>query len=1632
MLKSMRMCLLILLVFVVHADKASCQLASEYLRNGEVYLSISSAPVALGINGMWRLNDPEGFQSPAPVFPQYLFHQSLVQNFAVDINRNIFTLSDPDQSPIGTGFMLKRQVLDNTGLLRPDGSWTHNSRTGTAGTGSLGGVTINNVTNGISDWGCHQFIHADHRNETGRWGWRTDVYRTIENAAATTRNVRASSGNWSGFVARRPNPTTAPSNPLEYLPSGFANNDLILPHYTGKAWYEIPNGAWYSSWKARWCCGTPGYGGGGWNHNSSGGTRGNTNVGINWFYQVFADRAVGTQFDWRLVRHTPNLPSVSNYTSTPGVPFATTYNMAITRASLAGCLDGCGFNSNSGTVSSADMLFHAAFMPFADALGNAQVRTYSYSRTDGTANWNLDVSGGFTNYTTFGNPIGISGVRDTRWIGVSVAPAGRDFLYYMGNSVIRSWLPSLTGLNISAVTVSNQWNQEGGIIFAFDSTSGNVIRFTIDSGSSPAGVVSGFNTISISSILSSIGADASKQVDAIAADGFGNLFLALTYPSPDPNFNVPLALNWTYDDAKGYFLTPNTDGSGVNVNFEFEAPYRKSVWKISAMGQPPQEVGNVEMARRPYTRVAVMSASGAAALPPSTSLPASINGIVASWAVAEFPFDPAPFDWLVAGSRLAVINAPTPPEVISIYGKQSYLDIIGPYKDTIPVPDPINRSTRQNSMARSSGVLDLSQLYFYMVENYPLPGAVQDPRVSSDYDGDGRVSGLVSTVMNANPGDSSPNVRYIWNTWLVWRVNSDINGNPVVEPVIPPSPSNPGETKTSFVHAFYSPVTAGFVITCKVQYDWFDYDQAPFGMTREAWDANPSLGRMYNSWAIPSAPGVSGSGQPNVINTTTRLNQVLDDVFTGYSGSVPMASIRSQMSDTILGTTPFQFYAIEGVVASGTPPPVTPPATESARIQRCNPGAANDPLVQTNWNPSAAGQLNPTQGYHGLNAGTDYRWRLDVASQAVFFDELSETSGLPAYNPLSPHPKYNFYQFLANKLMDPAHPYFINVRNPNPANPADFASGNATLRFLNRGDDIRWAPGSTVAVEAYVDYMTPTSATPVRYNIPTTDFSVVSYVSGGVTHRFSYVTIPGDVLPITDPTVATLTIAIRRGFLVDMYGFGPDGNPLSSAPFYQDHKFLTLTGHTSIMVVDTEAPKIAFSQTSPKQLYGNTGELLNTGGNVSFRLVDNNPWEGASVMPHTHYNSSNVASNKTTVASINNAGQSSQNLRPVFNRANRFTEFSYEISAAAADMSVSIATHSYYPGWGRKVGGLVPGIATTLDLSGFSPPAISPVVDAGTKVFRANFDFVHPVNRLGNDSSALLIPGNYANNSPGYRPYQFYVEAMDSSGNHMPVTRLNLVLHVKDTLPPNPYAIISELKNNSFTRIPSVSTAVVASDGAWIANFANLTAFSSFYNNSSTWQADPNGFIAAYGLNNMTSLPFVNGPSENIVALRTGLFEAGVVNTIVPGDIVIEDNVDVLFRVGAVDNAGVASASLSYRMFDINGNEITRGISMFEAWKSRGVTGTNVSNVEQSRAVFREGTAIRFPIAIPVTIVANDDARGHDSYPNETHTDNFTWSDWGTLNQGGTSSNSRTFKTTLPVYGSELNIRTIERGIRQR
>lgn len=1652
-----RISVLLCFCFLVFGFSASAEaplyVDSTFLRNGEVYLSVSGFPEAqAGKNAIYRLNSPQQ-DIPVASFPQNLI-PSQVRDFTVDVDRNIFALGDPDTSTIGDDFMFKRQVLDDSALLEPCGTWTHDERSGVAATD----YDISNVTDDISDWGCHAFIHMDHRSPLrypDRWGYDEDIYRTIEDGSVDSRTVRAGwnghttwgensfwyncpTNGWQihegeGFNAVRPLPASAPSNPVDYLPSGFEDDNLILPYYSGKDWYYVPNGAWYSSWKARWCCGTDGFvriTGGPWaqNHNSSGGTRGIGHVGVDFYYQVFADKASGTQYDWRLVEWNPDETfNVYEQNDSDDGIFATTYAMSVQRASLAGCLDGCGFEADEDEIDATDMIFDAAFMTYTED-GEPRVRTYAYSRADGTGNYSIDVSDGFTNYHALGSPVGID-TYDTEWIGLSLAPGNQDYLYYFGTSQIQEWLSETTyaDAEIIAVSVSNQWNEQGGIIFAYDEESGNIIEFTLDS-STASGTLDTYDTIDLSEILTTIGADKDSPIDDIAVDGFGNVFIALTYPSPDPEFNAPEALGLTYNDAIDYSYTEHPESGDGLGEFEFVVDYRKSVWRISSIGQLPTEVGQVQIGTRRYTRSVTMPVI-AWELIDALTLPADINSIIDDHATYQGHYTGENVEWGLFSGHMAVINAPIPPPVYSIYGKNSYLDIIGHYK-LGAVPSYDGFSTHQNNDLHNSNIIDLGELSFFQVENYPNPTTqrTHDPRVNPDYDGDGRAGGFVSTTKD---------VRYHWKVWHLTDFRDNVLlglSEKALEDagVLSVIPSHLRSTVEPEVHSGDSweyqtaifPVFPGrYIVSVKAYYDWYNYNDLKIN------ESVSDIDRVFhgNALAIPSCnkSGWEGVGyDPGHASTTERLAEVIDSIITDdqldrlnkelntiyyrETGiepadddepviTVSRSDIVSYLEDYYKNNDPedYQFWAVQGVIAAGDPPP-PPVSSHTARIQRCNPGASNPPVENANWFPKDNAML-PDIGFHGIMKGYEYRWRIDPASQAVFFDTLKDGS--------------DYYWEIANRLTDPDDELFIDFDG------AEFEANE---------NDLSWAG---LDITAYIEYPYPdgvASNTDKRY-IPLDLISTIYDEEENAT--FTYLTIPQGILPPTDPYVATLSIQMSGRLQYFMKNVAQPGSQrliTAIIPY-------SITGSTNIMVIDTEAPEIIFSETNANALFAETGTYLgdsseNEVSSISFVLKDDNPWEGFyGISPHALAAAENIelnASYTQAIASDTADNCASVNLLPVFDPDNRFIRLSFD-SVSSTDTGIDFVCGSsahYGPAWATAPEGIDDGNVEVV--------SVALIDETGENEFYSNFNVSQPIDKLGPGGGSLSISPWYANNTPGYMPLKLHIEASDSSGNLMDLRELNVRLHIRDNIRPNPFGIVKELKDLNDTRLLDMvcsggtDDTFVGGSGAsgggsldYASEFISNLSFGRFIDeqDQAVWNSDPrdDGLVAKHddehhaGSYSLYALPQT---SSAIIKLDSDYVGAGILTSVAPGYIVIEDNVEVIFTAGATDNAGSAVATLTFKYFDIMGVEQSGDVA---------------------RAIFREGDSVPFPMLIPVTIEAADNAKNFDTCEGYTINDQGIIN-WNDLTEGSSNPNTRVLETVVPVYGSELDIRTIERGIRPR
>ncbi|GAB1354710.1 hypothetical protein MASR1M12_34490 [Erysipelotrichia bacterium] len=1602
----------LILAAVILLSPATFALAPEYERNGECYLLIGQGLAAM--KGAFRLNNPEKDKYFDP--SKHLFTPNNTFSFAVDLDRNIYTFTEE----VEAGFKLlssklKRQVLD--------------------------GVSADH-----SDWGYHAYFHYDHRS----WGRGDAVYRV----GPAGRTVRG-----SGSRPKSAGPGTSISAPAgNPLPS--FTGALTLNKYDGRNWYEIPNGSWYSSWK----------------------TAGAVH-GFSTFYVVFGDKEEGKAHNWKLFTWKPNDPNFDApvYTNTVGTVVATSYDKKITRQIFAGCLDGCGGASGSGSGVADEMTNDLAFMP---PIKSQPSRTYFYSRPKYQSGAEITLNG--AKYTpAAGNPlIGLPDNTDTLWIGVSMRNVNSDYVYTLGTSVIKDWYKQATGvnapaMNISAVAVSNQWNQEGGIVFAYDQSGKMVYKFERKEKSGAPISKERYQAIPVSGILSTIGAKPNSVIDDIKADGFGNMYFAMSHPAKSPAEFDPRS---TFDPNEAIYLHK---GAKYDDNGTWKWPgfliYKQGYGKVvfqSRYGKV-REIGRKDFAVRYYNVPFNMNAAGteeliAKGLSEATKILASWSAVVGNnnnkWDAGDYNIGtagaPGFFEYTYADPgqcRLSVINVPTPDQVISLAGKKSFLDIVGPYENTIPMPDTIGRSTAQGAglIKPMPSILNLDKLYFFMVENYPLPDGTQnptDPVASPDWDNDKRHGGFITSIVNPESSTKGGKVYYRWRTWMV----EDFKQKAVCKPLEtrPPSPLDEppaASTGMNHYHYFYSPVPGKYILTCQVLYSWYDYDLLKFGSTI---DDLPTVLRK-NEKAVPVTAGS--------FDHYTGAS-ALDAIMKKPEFSFMKASKDNYVKQILENGD--NYFAMIPIIASGTWKD-DPFPSEVARIQRCDvvPSLESGTKAylknNTYWHPQTGAQ--PTGGFHGLEAGKSYYWRMDVASQTNLFFDVSKSNDT---NPGSKNFNYVAYKLLDDKGLNPdgseKNPFFVN-RKPE-------------FQFMNKVGDLRWAANSKIRVTAHLEYKVPKAGggyevqkkfliqnntepgEPMEVSVKPepTVFSVNSPI----------VTQTGGDLPPTDPTEATLVITMRRMFEYDMYIKVWNGHDWIVSTFITLPKDMVLESKTTVKIIDMQQPRILFAETKPNNLFGETGNDLAVGvgpsgmanpAQVKLAFSDNNPWEAVDselgITNKATYDA-NRLHNISTQSQINSMVASGKpsahlNLKPVFAKLlNRKIRLAFETSARdtagrylknRAGLNFDTLYSHYYT---KNAAGAVIENNQRLQKESqtFSETAANGNISYFAKVF-----YKVPLNFIcvGNGGS-LKIPAGYANNTPGYydaaaktiKPYEFYLEVTDSSGNKMAETPLNLVLHVRDNMPPNPYGVMTELKDNTVSYFPLMLKAARAA-GVPVSkysdySFKNVTKTTfdeNFSDLSPTWAADStadgyiNGKVGYYqslkSMGDQIVAPFNDAAYTKQVDNITG---AGV--SFLPPRFV-EDNVEAVFQVGVSDNAGIATATLTFNYFDTTGAEKSRSIS--SGWHSTSLaSGKIASTTGQATAVFR-GAEAQFPMAIPIKIYATDNARDWDYYTTGSLADtNNPWSawKWGTPTIGGNAFKTRTYKTSVPVYGSNLIIRTLDKTIR--
>jgi hypothetical protein len=1684
-----RVLLLALVVAIWLPSAAFAQLAAEYRRNGECYLMIGEGPASM--RGIYRLNNPEKEKTYTP--PNYLFRPSNSFGFAVDLLRNIYTFSEE----ISPGFRLlsnklKRQVLDS--------------------------VSANHA-----DWGYHAYLHYDHRG----WGRGSNLYRVgppgrdiVGNARNVSRTIRS---NGPG----RAIPTPA-GNPLPKITGATA-----LGVYPGRQWYEIPNGSWYSSWYARRAVGR-----------------------YRTFYQVCGDKEEGQPHYWKLYTWTPNNINADrpSYRRTTGATVATSYDKRINRQVFAGCLDGCGGSHGSGSAVAEPMYNDVAFMP--PIKGNPS-RTYFYSRPQTNSNYEITLNNSNYNPGSSNPLIGLPQNLDTKWIGVSMRNATTDFVYALGNSVIEQWYRQVTGssarMNISAVAVSNQWNQKGGVVYAYDKTDKIIYKFVRWERDGTPVSNERFQFFPMQDILAKIGAVSSSEIDDIKADGFGSLYFALSHPSKSIYLYDPTE-HFELNDAIHLEIDPPAPGSTEDPTafLVFRQDYGKAVFQRDIYDGKIEEIGKKNYAEI-YYNVAIRAPKAcldeliaAGPFPHNqvarilASYPTEIGNNDGTIDKRDFSRGSRGVFFDIIGSdpgkcQLSVINVPTPPKVHSLGNKKSYLDIIGPYVGGIPMANENDMHTNQSQYY--SPVNDykhsLDTLYFYMVENYPLPEGAQNPNEQPDWDGDGKKGGFITSMVDPKSSKENGRVFYHWQLWLV----EDRDGKTISPPKLSPDDWTitpyPGKTQHGYVTFFYSPVRSKYILTCRVVYDWYDYDRLRFGDTI---DDLPNV-LLTNEKARPALPGS--------LNTYTAAAQ--RNFFLGlkvpvydkdgkkvtplkYENFVP-ATYSSALT-TIIPDDSFCAIPIQAVgpkIGTGT-------TIRIAEVERCD--EEDNPKTPSNWFSLAKASQQSKDDrpaeykgkFHGIQAGKTYHWRMSLASQTILFDQISKVNS----------PSQNKCNFVIKELLDKDGPLFANSKEG--------------LEFKNNDGEVRWYD-DYIQVTAYLDYKVPADKNgnvETKRMVLTTDESGTEKILAKKSANYPiYATVSGG-LPPTDPFIGELTIKMSRKFSYDVWMKRPTstGDIIYKKFFMPEIRSLDIEAKTKVMVIDRQAPKIIYAETSPNQLFGITGQALSTStkgpngkknpSDIYFTLTDNSPWEAISKIEGINDKDKWDRNNKYNIkVSQKPSPKAAYNFCPLFAKGiNRNVQISFEsLDLKKEHYQIKTITESLtgkrkqYVNWIRpaKVRADLPFGATYIhgfyydndDPNKFrettntylsNPPSGNEyykILSNGAASYFATMRFKLPLSSIfigtkPNPNAPLdvtqriptnIIPKGYANNTPGYlnektgeiSPYKFFLQGSDSSGNKMFVRLaeggssndipLNLVLHVKDNIPPIPLGYIINRKDNSITTFP-----VRDKDGIKKMTVEELKKQNSgngykFLTANDQKTMNDNRYLYEVGLDTLnrsidktsfaeefidhdiswesgdTNSGFINNKANYFQALKpvTQIENLGkkklpylknqINNNIPPA--FLEDNIEFELGAGGSDNAGIAHSKFTLKLLDTNGNPYELTPPENDKWEEREVNTVGGKEELLDASIVRRIGAARgrpedFPMALPLQIVAEDNAREWDYYdfakPGSKSDANDDWSEWtwGTPKMGNAKPNKRTFKTTVPVYGSKLRIRTLDKGIRSK
>ncbi len=792
-------------------------LAVEYMRNGECYLLIGHSDATF--RGVYRLNNPSSEPDGNPVGVK-LFDPRDSYGIAVNLNRKVYTFSEN----VAPSYVKITDPIKR--LLKKPG--------------------------GVGLWGAHCDTRKSYYVSTENTTYdesNRPIYTTTGPMGSNNENLSDDPTNvswtWSGIVK----PTIKHTDKWYFQKTAvYCHNNCIYTNGSSDAYWchfvnvdssgygSIPNDSWWQSRDA-----------------DPHGRKGNI------FYWDRVYRKY-TYYDLNSWDKTMGIwkPWAPVYSKSEGIADKI-YDEIVKRSQISACMNVvCVNGSNEQNFSAKPKFTCLAMSPFG--------RMYLYTRTQSSASDGEVRLNGTAMSPTSSNIRGYLNDLTTEWVGVSAKSKTDDFVYLLGTNLIKDWLKKFnikpSSLNITSVAVSDQWWLDGGIVYAYDADEGaayQFIRFDKD----------GNDTCKAIPKKIVIGAG----VDALKADGFGNLYFAKTTQEPESSAKISWPELYTFYGYSFY------SGRAYAIAY-----YRQKVFKtvfcqeLGATGN--YQVGKIHIGNNIYRRyfsvplatwptLTLANLKSAAALPGWTWM----TGLQVNTLVADPKL-----------TQLGVINVATPPKMTLLNGQLGVVDIVG-VEDVSPgfkfLTDEVDQA-----------------MYTFRIENAPywegrnniaVPGKT---KWEGDRNYNGTEGGFVSSLMNTSSYvDSSPEVLY---TWKIYKIQ-DAFGNPL------PSPQLVKEMVDSPSAAIKYYFRSGtYQIMASAKFKYYDFNSLPFGSTVD--DLNDSI-RPATGYEIAKAapvdPGINKKAFPG-LETSIPANTAVTVL--KVNRQIPIPAGKSVDIQRLIGT----------------------------------------------------------------------------------------------------------------------------------------------------------------------------------------------------------------------------------------------------------------------------------------------------------------------------------------------------------------------------------------------------------------------------------------------------------------------------------------------------------------------------------------------------------------------------------------------------------------------------------------------------------------------------------------------------------------------------------------------------------